>query len=428
MANLKTKTILVWDSGSFFETALKLADYYKEVLYFVPWVSGFPGMDKWAIGREWKNKVDTGTFDGKNFRRIESFWDHLEEADVIFHTDVYGGDEMEHCRSLGYPVCSSGKLASLETMRWETMVMFKKHGMDVAPMKRVVGIEALKEELKKVTDKYIKISKFRKCTETFHHDTYDLSLPIIRRMENDLGPLSTVLEFIICDPIDAVVEEGVDAYSVSGKYPQVILSGIEKKDQCYVGQITPYDKLSPGVKRTNEQLAPILKEGKYRGFFSTEVRTTKDGDNYLIDPTMRLPQPPSALYGEMFSNLGDIIWSIAEGEILDIKPVAKYGIYVTLYSDWYDDGHQSIMFPDKYRDNVKLNYPVKIDGKYYCLNINNFPEVGAIVAVGDSYEECKKKIEEVCKEVKGYGVSMKTEKIDEAIKEQLATMKGNGTK
>ena len=420
--NLKNKTLLVHCSGSFFETALKLADYFKEVLYYVPWESGFPSMDKWAIGKEWENKLCTEKFDGKPFRRVESFYDNLQYADCIFHTDVYGGDQMEFLRELGYPVCSSGKLSSLELNRWETMSMFKQQGMDVGKMQRVVGIPALKEILKKVNDKYIKISKFRKCVETFHHETYELSLPILRKMEHELGPLSEVLEFIICDPIDAIVEEGVDAYSVNGKYPSIILSGIEKKDQCYAGQITPYEQLSKGVKRTNSQLSPIFKEGNYKGFFSTEVRTTKYDENYLIDFTARCPMPPSPLYGEMFANLGEIVWGIANGEMVDIKPKAKFGIYCTIYSEWYEQSHQAIYFDSKYRDNVKLNYPVKIDGNYYCININNFPEVGAVVAVGDSYEECKKKIEEVCANIKGHGITIKTEKIDEAIEEQLKTM------
>jgi hypothetical protein len=423
MVNLHTKILLVVDYGSFFETALKLADSFKKVLYYVPWENGFPGMDKWAIGREWKDKQLQDTFDGKNFQRIETMWDHLEEVDCIFHTDVYGTSEMEFLRKMGYPVCSSGNLSRLELMRFETQKEFKAHGMDVINIKKIIGVESLREELKKVTNKFIKISKFRKHVESFHHINYELSLPLLRKLESELGPLSTVLEFTVWDPIDSVREEGYDGFCVSGEYPKTSFSGIEKKDVCYAGGIVPYDKMSEGIRKTNAQIAPILKEGNYRGFFSTEVRTTKDGKNYLIDPTMRLPQPPSALYGEIFDNLAEIIWSTANGELVDIKPKAKFGLYAVISSDWYDEHHQNIYFPDAIRDHVKLNYPIKIDGKYTCLNIYQHPECGALVTVGDSFDQCKKELEKLAPLIEGYGVKVDLTEIDSAIEDYNEMMK-----
>jgi len=58
----------------------------------------------------------------------------------------------------------------------------------------------------------------------------------------------------------------------------------------------------------------------------------------------------------------------------------------------------------------------------------NHPECGSIVTVGGSFEDCKKQMEEIAKEVKGYGVSVKTDSIDTAIEEFAKMMKGNGTK
>ena len=803
MANLKDKTLLYICSGGFFETALSLANYYKEVLYYVQWTSGFPGMDKYVVGSEYKNGKVLDTFDGKPLRRVYDIYSHLEEVDIIMYSDVYDGEQAEFFRSLGYPVVSAGKGAELELDRWKCKVEFKGAGMDVNPAKRVVGIDALREELMKVKDRYIKISRFRKQTETFHHDEYILTEPLLNKMEHEMGPMSKIIEFIIEEPIDAIVEEGVDMYTVDGKYPQMLLAGVEIKDcydqdteiltdngwklfkdldktekvytldisdkrhirssfqqpidyiekeyngklvsiekdsvslritpnhkvliqdtyqnpdaeevnwtstntfscsavfkrgktdlklekiqnlvdvnkrfsmlqpkhlyispnpsltkihigkwklnkgdfaefmglylsegcaririnnaevniaqfkypdafentlkklpfkyhkigvgfniydmdlakylipfgksyqkfvpkwikECskkiinrfltayclgdgsfvtkyksvrkdstiaykyptgykemtsrlfytsspkmaddlqelllrvgsvstlstakvyynktdnidyamytvveklinrknyifpkdisyenykgkiycvtvpsgiimirrngkamwcgnsgYAGMIMPYDKLSEGVKETNAQLVPILKKYKYDGFLSTEVRTTKDSHHYLIDMTCRLPQPPSALYGEMFDNLGDIVWALGQREVVGVKPKATYGLYCTITSDWYDEAHQAIHFPEKYRHNVKLHYPLKVDGQYYCLNLNNHPECGSVVTVGSSFEDCKKQMEEIAKEVKGYGVSVKTDSIDTAIEEFAKMMKGNGTK
>jgi len=161
-----------------------------------------------------------------------------------------------------------------------------------------------------------------------------------------------------------------------------------------------------------------------QGFYSTEVRTTTDGKNFLIDLTQRLPQPPSALYGELFSNLGEIVWGLCNKEVIDVKPFAKFGLYCTIYSDWYDKSHQAIYFPKEYRNNIKLNYPLKVDGNYYCLNINDFPECGAVVVTGNSPEECKEKMEKISKEVKGQGITIKTDSVDKAISDYLQMQKG----
>jgi hypothetical protein len=130
----------------------------------------------------------------------------------------------------------------------------------------------------------------------------------------------------------------------------------------------------------------------------------------------------------MFANLGDIVWALGQREVIDVKPKALYGLFCCISSDWYDEAHQAIHFPEKYRNNIKLHYPLTIDGQYYCLNLNNHPECGSVVTVGSSFEECKKQMEEIAKEVKGYGVSVKTDSIERAIEEFTKMQKGNGTK
>ena len=416
--NLKNKTILCFDGGGFFEICLALADYYKEVLYYCPWdYAGFPKPDKARVGTEWVKGKKLDTFDGKPFRQIEDFYEHLKDADVIFFTECYQGSLMEHLRELGYPVCGSGAGQILELDRWLCKQEFKGQGMDVNTTKRVVGMTALREELTKSKDKWIKISKYRKLVETFHHETMELTEPILEKMAWELGSMKETIEFIIEDPIDAVVEEGYDGYTVDGKYPSMTFAGAEVKDKSYFGEVLPYSKLSEGLQSTNSGIAPLLKKYKYKGFVSTEVRTTKDKHYYLCDMTCRLPMPPSPLYTLLFSNLGDIIWGIANGDMVDIKPKAKFGLYLTITSDHYDEGNQTIYFPEEYRDNIKLSYAMKVDGKYSCININNFPELGSICTVGNSYEECKKQMDKIAPEVKGYGIKLDLGDCDKAYEE-----------
>lgn len=426
MINLKSKTILIFDNGSFFEICLKLADYYKQVLYYNPWdFSGFPKPDKARIGTEWKNGQMLDTFEDKPFKKVESFFESLKEADIIFFSDCYNGDLMEHLREMGYPVCGSGLGQVIELDRFLAMKEFKEQGMDVPKATRVIGLTNLKKYLAGVTDKWIKISKYRKLVETFHHETLELTNPVLEKMEWELGSMKETIEFIICDPIDAIVEEGIDIYTVDGKYPSITLCGTEIKDKAYYGEIMPYNKLSKGIQKTTDAIVPILKKYNYKGFFSTEVRTTPN-KNYLTDFTARLPLPPSPLYTLLFDNLGEIIWEVANGNIVDIKAKNKCGLFLTITSEHYDEGNQTIYFPKEYRDNIKLSYPMLVDGKYSCLNINNFPELGSVCTVGNSFEECEKQMMKIIPTIKGYGIRIDIDAIPKAKEEFLKMMKQNG--
>lgn len=415
--NLKDKTILCYDNGLFFDFCLKLADYYKKVYYYVPWKDAFPGMMKMMIGTEWKNGERLSTFDGKNFESVDNFFDYVDEADICFFPDVSDGDLQLHLQEMGKLVFGSRKGEELELERWDTKQYFKKIGMDVQPIKRVVGVDALKEHLKTVKDKWIKISKFRKHFETFHHINYDLSEPILQKIEWEMGPMSKIAEFIVEDHIEAIAEEGIDAYCIDGRFPNFAFAGNEVKEKSFAGMFFRYNDLSEGIREVNDQMAPALKHYGYKGFISSEVRTTKDNKHFAIDPCCRLASPPSEIYQELYSNLGQIIWEGAQGKLIDPIPKAKFGVEVLINSEWYLESHQAISFPEHLRPWIKLRYPIKIDGRYYCMNEGHCPGAGAIIAIGSNFEECKSKVEEIAPQIEGQGIEVNLETIDEAIEE-----------
>lgn len=415
--NLKDKTILCVDNGLFLEFCLKLADSFKKVYYYVEWKDAYPGMAKAVIGTEWVNGKRLDTFDGKNFERIDNLYDYLDQVDMVFFPDVYDGDLAQFLLEKGMAVAGGLKGEEMELERWDTKQYFKKSGMDVQPMQRVIGIDNLHKALEKTENKWIKISKFRKQFETFHHIRYDLSRPLLDKIQMEMGPMGKIAEFIIEDDIPAEVEEGIDAYTVNGEFPNYVFAGCEIKDLSFAGKFYRYNDLSEGVKEVNKQIAPLLRKYGYRGFFSSEVRTTKDGKHYFIDPCCRLGSPPNELYQEMYTNLGDIVWNLGQGKLIDPIPAAKYGMEVLIHSDWALNSHQAIHFPDKLRQYVKLRNTIKIDGKYYTLNLHGLPEAGAIVATGSTLEECKSKLEEIAPQVEGYGLNVRVESLDEAISE-----------
>lgn len=413
--NLKQKNILILDHGLFFEVALKLADYYGKVYYFSPWQSAYPEMDLAVIGTEWKNGKRLNTFDGKNVERVDNPHDILHDIDICYSTDVYYGSFIELLEAAGIPCVGAGKGEVLELNRYETAVEMKKLGMDVPNTIKLIGMDNLREHLKKVKDKWVKISKYRAEFETFHHIEYYLSEPLLDKIQMNLGALKDICEFVIVDSVPAIVEEGVDTYTVNGKLPNTFSTGCEIKDVAYCMKLMTADELSIGNKKVNEKFSTLLKKYDYQGFYSTEVRTTKDGKHFLIDPCCREGLPSKFSYMELFENFGEIVWGLGNGEIVEPVYKHKYGMEVLIGSGWISGTHQSVYFPKEVRRWLKLLNPIKIDDKYHVIKTSESVSIGSLVAIGDSHEECSKKIMDMADKIKGYEVNIKTEGLDEAI-------------
>jgi hypothetical protein len=419
--NLKEKSILILDHGLFFEVALKLTESYGKVYYFSPYQSAYPEMDLAVIGTEWKNGKQLDTFDGKNVKRVENPYDVLDKIDICYATDVYYGPFIELLEASGIPCVGAGKAECLELDRYKTANEMRQLGMDVAPTIEIVGIDNLREHLKKVKNKWVKISRYRAEFETFHHIEYYLTEPLLDKINLNLGALKDIVRFVIVDSIDAIVEEGIDSYTVDGKLPDIVSTGCEIKDVAYCMKLMKTEDLSIGNKKVNEKFSKLLKKYDYQGFFSTEVRTTKDGKHFLIDPCCREGLPSKFSYMELFDNFGEIVWGLGHGEI--VNPIYKYeyGMEVLISSGWISGTHQSVYFPKEIRQWLKLLNPIKIDGKYHVIKTSESVSIGSLVAVGNSHEECKKKIEKMAELIKGYEINIKTEGLDEAI-ESFETM------
>lgn len=404
--DLTNKTIFVRDYGLFASWAQKLTQYFGRVLYYCPYKSGFPRSQQYAIG--------TGL---KGVERVTDFWDHVQETDVFFFPDVYDGDLQEHLRSEGYPVWGAGKAEELELMRWQTKLFIKKDlHLPVQPVERIIGVEALREYLMETHDKYVKISLLRGDFETFRHDNYDLSKPILDDVESKLGPYAESKEFIVEDAIDNAVEVGYDGFTVDGAYPDPSMFGYEIKDVAYIGVVRSYAQLPRQVKEVNQKLSPAFAHYGYRGFWSSEIRVPPDGKPYLTDPCCRAGSPPSELYQEMFDNWGDIIWSGAHGELVPPKPAGKYGVEVLIHSQWADQHWQAVYVEPEARPWVKLRNLCQVgETLYVAPQVVGLPEIGAIVAVDDSLLGAIKKVKSYCEMVTGYSIDLNLDRVAEAI-------------
>jgi hypothetical protein len=294
----------------------------------------------------------------------------------------------------------------------------KSLGIPIGPYKVVTGLDALRGHLQEHDDQYVKISRSRGDMETFRSKNYRLIEPRLDELEHSLGAMKKIMQFVVEDAIPDAVEIGYDGYCIDGRFPKQAMWGIEVKDKSFVMQCAPYNALPKQVRSVNEKMAGTLKNFGYRGFISSELRVTKDGIGYAIDPCARAGSPPSELYQIMVKNWSDILWEGAEGVLVEPEFVAKWGAELLLLSSWATKNWQAVEFPPSLRENVKLRQLTVIEGKYYFVpQMSDMPEIGAVVATGNTMEAAIKECKRIAGLVEGHYVEVIDGSLDEASAE-----------
>jgi hypothetical protein len=404
---------MVIDSGQFVSMAVCLAPSFKKTYYYKPWnLNGFPHINDRCIG-----------LGLEGIEVIDDPYKKLDEVDLFVFTDLYNGEFQKHLVKLGKNVFGSRGNETLELDRWAFRDMLIKLGLPAAKCELIKGYDKLDAYLKKVQNKYVKISKYRKIHETFHHVNYDLSRSIMIDILHQTMSLRNEVEFVVQDEIKSIIEAGYDGYIINGEYPQNAFFGIEIKDACYLGKTMDYMELPKPIRVINDKMVPYFKD--YRMFYSNEVRFSDKDTGYLTDPTMRCPAPPSEIYQELITNLADICWYGAKGILIEPKYKARYAGEVIINSYLIEHGiEQPIEYPKSLNSCVKLRYNCKINGKNVCIS-QNMSEVGAVVAIGNSVEDVIEKLKDYCSQIKGNDLTFKIDKIDSAT-ESLKDLKKIG--
>lgn len=405
MISLRSKTVLIYDYGLFVELAVTLSKSFGRTIYCTNWHSGFPTSRARMVG--------SGL---PGVECVDEIWPVLDEVDLFVFPDVYECGLQEHLVKMGKRVWGPRQGSELELDRVKSKDILRKAGADVGSYEVIVGLEALRDFLRKNDDQFVKVSTTRGDFETFHSKNYKESEPHLDELEHSLGAVKKTLEFVVESGISSAIESGYDGYTIDGKFPKSAMVGIEVKDKGYVGRVMKYSQIPYGVKRVNDALAPALKRYGFRGFLSTEVRCTPDGGAYLIDPTCRAPSPPSELYQVMIGNLAEIIWYGAEGILIEPEFLAKWGAQIVLNSSWVGENWQQVSFPPAIRKNVKLHNFCVIDGEYYVIpQPSKMPELGSVVAMGDTAQEAIDEVKRVAELVEGYSIENAAEAVDKAL-------------
>lgn len=403
------KKLLIIDHGLFTSFAQRLARDF-EVFYFVPYADRtFPVPEPAIVG--------SGL---EGVERVEDMWRIVPEADIIMFPDVGFYQLACYLREMGYNVWAAGQGEKLETQRWRAKETMRALGLPVGKCALVTGMGELRSYLANNPDVFVKISGFRGLAETFESKTLAMAEPRLAELHDALGGLSHTFPFIVEHKIESVVEAGYDGFCIDGVFPKTCLTGVEVKDRGYVGAVRDCSKLSEPVKVVNEKLAPFMKEAQYRQFFSTEIRVTDEGTPYLIDLTTRAPLPPSELYHEMISNLGEIIEAGSQGIVVEPKWTAKYGALAIIKSDIAADRWAPVSVDKKVEKFVKWRNYCEIDGQGYIVPLAKglkMTECGAVIGIGDTLEEAIKNCQKNAEGVNGYDVKVSAEALPEALTE-----------
>ena len=423
MTDLSGKNCLFIDNGLFISIAKNLSKKFGDVFYWSPWSNAFPKSNSALIG--------VGV---EGITRVNDIWmkngkyPGMKDIDLVVCPDVYSGDLQLHLvEDCGKRVWGGRMGEELELYRDDAKELFRKLKLPVSPYKVVTGLDNLRSYLKEHERQWVKCNIFRGDFETFYAENYNNVEPFLDGLEHNLGAKKKITQFIVEDSLDDCIETGCDLYNIDGQYPSKCISGIEIKDLGYLAHFGNYSRMPKEITGFNEAIAPTLKKYGYRGFMSTEIRVTKkERTPYMIDFCARAGSPPSELYQNMFSNLAEIIWHGADGEMVD--PICKdeWGVEVMLHAQWADQNWQNVQFPKEIRDNVKLRNLAVIDDEYYAVPQSvGLPEIGAVVASDKTMQGAIDKVKGYCDQISGYYIECHTEALDKA-QEELDKLKEMG--
>lgn len=383
-----TKDIIacVCDHGRFLEVARRLARDVAKVYYWTPHESDCPSLSRGMIG--------TG------FPEIERIADPLVnfDCDVFIFTDVGFTPMQQYFQHHGIPVFGHMGGDILEVNRGKFIETLKQLEMPVAEHVVIRGMQALRRHLRDQKDKYLKISKWRGDMESFHWRSWEEDASQLDHIAVKMGPLREHVTFYVFDPIDTKIEDGIDTFCVDGQLPGVAIHALEKKDKALLGTIVPFKDIDETIRGVSEKFAPVLGEFGYRGFFSTEIRVTPDGEAFFIDPTLRAGSPPHQVQCEMIANYGDVVWNAANGMICDPVAVKKFGVQAIVTSHPDENQWEEVRIPDDIRQWFKCGFATLVDGTL-AIPPGLASHAMWMTAIGDTIKEAISALKEHAKQL-----------------------------
>lgn len=384
----KDKKCLCWDVGLFTEHCVRLARDFGTVWHFSPYQTDFPLFRDAIIGEGMEGL--TKTLD---------FFEHKDEADLVFVPDVHQGGLIEDLRKQGKVVFGGGRGEELELYREVAHQIQKEIGLPIQPYIVLEGVDAVEEYIKKNPKKklFVKIDIFRNNLESLKSINYKSSKIVLDNVRATLGPFADSFPFVIEDEIEGDVEVGFDLFFNGKEFLKPYLYGYEYHS-VYEGVWT--ETLPAPLKLVADKITPVLQKYNYRGAISCEMILGKDKKPYAIDWTTRFASPMSVFYTESIKNFSEVIWAVANGETIRIDNSSKYVGILPLDSDYAKDHWLEISFDPKLRNVIKLRCAAKHKGAYY--GVPGLSGVVVLCAFDNVLNKIKDKLMDLTGKVEAY--------------------------
>lgn len=383
MKPLNELTCCVVDAGTFIPLADMLGRATKKTWYYSPFEQEYLNLHRCCIG------------DGmEHFDRLDEFLepDIFKAIDLFVFPDIGYGGTQRYLRSVGKLVWGAMGASDLELYRTRFLKVITDLGLPMVPSVPIRGLTALTEHLQGCKRKWVKMNRYRDNAETWFHLDYEHSQRELERQAMEFGPLKERIVYVVQDEIadegdTKVLEVGYDGWCIDGKFPSHTFQGYEKKNQLYLGSLLKDSDLPEPVKLVNEAMSPVLSEYGYRNFFATEIRV-KDGTAYFIDPTARMAGQTQEHLLDTCTNLADVIYRGAAGEVIEPEFSHSFTAEATLHYKAANEGSgwKTFKVPEAVADKVKL-YRCCFDGEAYQFPPHKSDELGVVIGQGNSIEE-----------------------------------------
>lgn len=378
----------VLDHGRFTHVARTLGKTFKKVYYSTPEERDAPIARECCIG------------DGfPEIKRVKSLLTVKDECDFFLFPDVGFEAEQGDLISQGFPVFGCRGAGPLETNRGLFLKVLAETNLPAAPHVVIQGLTNLRLHLRAAEDKYIKISKFRGDWETMHWTNFEDGESTLDSFAVRWGDLKEFITFYVFDPIDTEIEDGVDSWCVNGQFPETVLHGMECKDKSYVGTLTTMADIPKEVRVVNELFGPILGKMTNGGAmkFSTEVRITKDGQSFFIDPTCRFGSPPSQGECLLITNLAEIVYRGSMGELVEPEADSNFVVQARVHLEGDRTEWNSFKLDEELDEALMCGFCCGANGRMTLPPITDYhsTEVGYLCAVGDRLKEAIENLREL---------------------------------
>ena len=416
MKDISDLVCLVYDRGTFFPVAQRLAREYKTVYYNKPSGESFK-----TVATDWMGNGHPDV----EFISEDEWWLKKKEIDLFVFPDCRDWGLQVELEAQGFPVWGSKLAGRIESMRGDWNEVCRTFKMPMPHTEEIRGLSEVREFLKTHLGWFIKISEFRGDMETWEAKT-----PVQVRNKLDFlqmkwGPLAEEILFYVQAPVKTKIESGSDTYNVWGDYPDEVIIGYEKKGESYFAAVRKASEMPEEVWAPMKAIQPLLKRLRYANLVSSEVRIDSRGIPHWLDPCFRTPSPAGEEELEMYENFGEIVAAGAEGTLVQPKWAAKFCGEAVISYVGDRDGWKSIEVPEEVAQWVKLYANAFSDGASHFPPSQDPEAIGCAVAMGDEPGDVLSGLKRISEALKDMPVELHIEPMADLFKEiETAEAKG----